>query len=218
MEVCRPSIHEYELQAAVEYEMIRQGASYTAFPSIIGSGENNLIYHYDKNRRKAEPGDLVVMDVGAEYNGYAADITRTIPVTGKFTKAQAEVYRVVLEAQNEGIKMIKPGIKLRDLDKKAKEVISKAGYGKYFKHSVSHQLGVDVHDIWSSDTLKAGMVITVEPGIYIPADDDSISVEYRGWGIRIEDDVLVTENGYEVLSKGIPKEIGEIEKIMKRSE
>ncbi len=217
LEVCKPGVAEYELQATIEYEMIRQGASYTAFPSIIGSGKNTLEYHYDKNRRKTKAGDLVVVDVGAEYNGYAADITRTIPVSGKFTKQQSEVYNIVLQAQKEVIKIIRPGIRLRDLDNKAKELIAEAGYGKYFKHSVSHHLGIDVHDIWSSDTLKAGMVITVEPGIYIPENDDSISTEYRGWGIRIEDDVLVTSGGYEILSRNIPKEVIEIEEMMRKN-
>ncbi len=216
MEICKPGVYEYELQAAIEYEMTRQGAGYTAFPSIIGSGENSLIYHYDKNSRKTKTGDLAVMDVGAEYNGYAADITRTIPVSGKFTREQAEVYQIVLDAQKEVIKMIKPGVKMRDLNAKAKDFITWAGFGKYYKHSVSHQLGIDVHDIWSSDTLKAGMVITVEPGIYIPANDNSVSVEFRGWGIRIEDDILVTETDYEVLSKDMPKEIIELEILMRK--
>ena len=213
---CVPGKWEYELQADVEYEMFRGGADYTSFLSIIGSGENSLIIHYDKNRRQMKAGDLVVMDVGAEYDGYASDVTRTIPVSGKFSKAQAEVYSVVLRTQKEIIDIIKPGIPMRDLDKKAKDVISQAGYKKYILHGVTHPVGIDVHDIWASDTLKPGMVVTVEPGIYIPADADSIKPEYRGFGIRIEDDVLVTETGYEVLTKDIPKEISDIEKSMRK--
>lgn len=215
--LCSPEMFEYELQAAIEYEMQKQGAAGSGFSSIIGSGSNSLILHYDKNKRQMKSGDVVVMDVGAEYNGYTADITRTIPVSGKFTKAQREIYNVVLYAQKEVIKIIQPGVLLQDLSKKAKEVITNAGYGKYIKHGVSHHLGLDVHDVWVSDTLKAGMVITVEPGIYIPEDATELSAEYRGLGIRIEDDVLVTENGNVVLSVGIPKEIDEIEKYMQRN-
>lgn len=211
--LCSSEMFEYELQAAIEYEMLKQGAAGPGFSSIIGSGSNSLILHYDKNKRQMKAGDVVVMDVGAEYNGYTADITRTLPVSGKFTKAQKEIYNVVLEAQKEVIKIIQPGVSLQDLSKKAKEVITNAGYGKYIKHGVSHHLGLDVHDIWASDTLKAGMVITVEPGIYIPEDATELTAEYRGFGIRIEDDVLVTENGSVVLSAGIPKEIDEIEKF-----
>lgn len=212
-EICKPEMYEYELQAIIEYEMLKQGAAGPSFPSIIGSGSNSLILHYDKNKRRMKTDDVVVMDVGAEYNGYSADITRTIPVSGKFTKAQKEIYSLVLKAQKEVIKIIRHGVPLRDLDKKAKEVITTAGYGKYVKHGVSHHLGLDVHDVWASDTLKAGMVITVEPGIYIPEDATELTPEYRGFGIRIEDDLLVTENGSVVLSKEIPKEVDEIEKF-----
>ncbi|MBI5022499.1 MAG: aminopeptidase P N-terminal domain-containing protein [Ignavibacteriales bacterium] len=212
---CQPDKWEYELQADIEYEMMRGCADFPSWTSIIGSGENSLILHYDDNRRQMKNGDLVVMDVGAEYDGYACDITRTIPVSGKFTKAQAEVYNIVLKAQEEVIKIIKPGITMKDMDEKAKEVIVHAGFGKFIRHGVTHPVGIDVHDIWASDTLRAGMVITVEPGIYIPVDADSIGENYRGFGIRIEDDVLVTESGCEVLTDRVPKEITEITKIMK---
>jgi Xaa-Pro aminopeptidase len=161
-------------------------------------------------------GDLVVMDVGAEYDGYACDITRTIPVSGKFTKAQAEVYNIVLKAQEEVIKIVKPGITMKDMDAKAKEVITQAGFGKFIRHGVTHPVGIDVHDIWASDTLRAGMVMTVEPGIYIPADADSIAADFRGFGIRIEDDVLVTASGCEVMTKSVLKDIDEIERLMKK--
>lgn len=212
---CRPGGWEYELQGDIEYEMTRGGAEYTAFPSIIGSGENSLILHYDDNRRQMKSGELVVMDVGAEYNGYAADITRTIPVSGKFSKAQSEVYSVVLRAQKEVMKLARPGIAFAELDKRANQVITEAGYGKYIRHGVYHPVGIDVHDVWGSDTLRVGMVLTDEPGIYIPADADSIAPEYRGFGIRIEDDILIIPNGCEVLTKSVPREISEIEKIMK---
>ena len=216
MSDCRPGRWEYELQGDIEYEMTRGGAEYTGFPSIIGSGENSLILHYDDNRRQMRSGEVVVMDVGAEYHGYAADITRTIPVSGKFSKAQSEVYAVVLRAQKEVIKAARPGIPYSELDKKANQVITAAGFGKYIRHGVSHPVGIDVHDVWGSDTLRAGMVLTDEPGIYIPPDADSIAPEYRGFGIRIEDDILITPSGCEVLTKGVPREISEIEKIMKR--
>ena len=213
---CKPGKWEYELQADIEYEMTRGGADFPSWTPIVGSGENSLILHYDENHRQMKTGDLVVLDVGAEYAGYACDITRTIPVSGKFSKAQAEVYSVVLKAQKEVIKIVKPGITMKDMDNKASEVITQAGYGKYIRHGVTHPVGIDVHDIWASDTLRAGMVMTVEPGIYIPVDADSIASDFRGFGIRIEDDVLVTETGCEVMTKEVPKEIMEIEKIIKK--
>ena len=214
--MCRPDTWEYELQAEVEYEMTRNGANYEGFPSIIGSGENSLILHYDLNKRQTKTGDLVVMDVGAEYKSYSADITRTIPVSGKFTKAQKEVYEVVLKAQKEVIQMIKPGLPVRELDARTRSIIIEAGYGEFIRHGVTHPLGLDVHDVGSGAELKPGMVITIEPGIYIPPNAESVKPEYRGFGIRIEDDVLVTETGYKLLSAKIPKEVGDIESIMKR--
>src|SRR3990172_5224929 len=216
MKICKPGTWEYELQAEIEYEMTRHGADYESFPSIIGSGGNSLILHYDVNKRQTKSGDLIVMDVGAEYKAYAADITRTIPVSGKFTKAQREVYEVVLRAQKEVIQMIKPGISMGDLDARTRSIITEAGYGAFIRHGVSHPLGIDVHDVAAGFELKPGMVITVEPGIYIPADAQTVKPEFRGFGIRIEDDVLVTETGYRLLSGNIPKEIREIEAIMKR--
>ena len=213
---CKPDKWEYELQADIEYEMTRGGADFPSWTPIVGSGENSLILHYDENHRQMQSGDLVVIDIGAEYDGYACDITRTIPVSGKFSKAQAEVYSVVLRAQEEVIRIVKPGISMKDMDRKASEVIKQAGYGKFIRHGVTHPVGIDVHDIWASDTLRVGMVITVEPGIYIPTDADSIKPEYRGFGIRIEDDLLVTESGCEVMTKDVPKEISEIEALIKK--
>ena len=205
--ICAPGRFEYELQAAVEEEMTRQGAAYTSFPSIIGSGENSVILHYDENRRAMRAGEVVVMDVGAEYDGYAADITRTIPVSGKFSEAEKKVYAVVLRAQEETIGIIRPGTPWGALERKAREVLAAAGFGRYMPHAVSHHVGVDVHDAGTYDTLRAGMVITVEPGIYVPASDTAMPPAFRGFGVRLEDDVLVTEGGAEVLSAGIPKGI-----------
>jgi Xaa-Pro aminopeptidase len=214
-QVCKPGVEEYELQAEIEYAMIRAGAWAPSFPSIVGSGPNALILHYDLNQRTMNPGDLVVMDVGAEIGGYAADITRTIPVSGKFTAAQRKIYEIVLHAQRATIAAIKPGLAWKEMDAAARSVVKLAGYDRFWQHSVSHHLGLDVHDAGVMDTLRAGMVVTVEPGIYIPVSDTTVAPEYRGIGVRIEDDVCVTSDGREVLSVSIPKEVAEIEKAMK---
>jgi Xaa-Pro aminopeptidase len=216
MAVCKPGAKEFELQAAVEYEMFRQGADYTSFPSIIGSGPNSVIPHYDENRREMRTGDVVVLDVGAEYDGYAADVTRTLPVSGSFTEAERKVYSTVLRAQEETIRLIRPGVHWSALEAKAREVLSAGGFGRYMPHGVSHHVGIDVHDAGSYDTLKAGMVITVEPGIYVPGTDTALAPAFRGFGVRIEDDVLVTRDGSEVLSSGIPKDIETIEKLVRK--
>jgi Xaa-Pro aminopeptidase len=212
---CKPGMYEYGLQAQIEFEMTRQGAECEGFSSIVGSGPNSHILHYDKNRRQMKAGELVVMDVGAEYNGYSADITRTIPVSGKFTKAQREIYTLILNIQKDIFKIIKPGLPLKEIDNKFKILVNEKGYKKYIKHGITHHIGLDVHDVWWSDTLKPGMVITVEPGLYIPEDDKEIDEKYRGIAIRIEDDVLITNNGCVVLSKNIPKEIDKIENKMR---
>jgi Xaa-Pro aminopeptidase len=217
MAVCKPGAKEFELQAAVEYEMFRQGADYTSFPSIIGSGPNSVIPHYDENRRELRTGEVVVVDVGAEYDGYAADVTRTLPVSGSFTDAERKVYSTVLRAQEETIRLIRPGVHWSALEAKAREVLSAGGFGRYMPHGVSHHVGIDVHDAGTYDTLKAGMVITVEPGIYVPGTDTALAPAFRGFGVRIEDDVLVTRDGSEVLSAGIPKDIETIEKLVSKS-
>jgi Xaa-Pro aminopeptidase len=213
---CRPGAKEYELQAAIEYAMLRRGASSPAFSSIIGSGPNSLILHYEDNQRTMNAGDVVVMDVGAEIEGYAADVTRTIPVSGAFTAEQKKVYDAVLRAQQAIIKVIRPGVPWSEMDRAARGVIDAAGYGKYWRHSVSHHLGIDVHDVGPMDTLRIGMVVTMEPGIYIPVNDTTVAPGFRGVGIRIEDDALVTEGGCAVLSEDIPKTIAEVENAMKR--
>jgi len=212
---CRPGRYEYELQATLECTMRQGGAEAVAFPSIIGSGPNSLIPHYEANERQMQKGDVVVMDVGAEFHGYAADITRTIPVSGRFTGEQRTLYNIVRTAHDEVIKLIKPGIPASTLEQKARQVITDAGYAKFILHGISHPVGLDVHDAGASDTLKAGMVITVEPGIYIPEAADSLPKPDRGVGIRIEDDVLVTDTGSEVLSASIPTDPAMIEKLMR---
>jgi len=214
MRTCSPGIWEYELQASVEFPMTRQGAQRTAFRSIIGAGKNSLSPHYDDNHCQGKAGDVVVLDVGAEYNHYAADITRTIPVSGKFTDAQKTIYETVLQVQKQLIRLVRPGTTFSKIDEIANDLLNKAGYGKYILHGVTHPIGLDVHDIQVTNILKPGMVITIEPGLYIPEDDTLLAPAFRGFGIRLEDDVLVTEDGNELLSKKIPKETAEIERLM----
>ncbi len=223
----RPGRYEYEVEAAIEFVFKREGAEATGFPSIVGSGENSVILHYQTNRRRMQAGDLVVMDIGAEYRGYSADVTRTAPVSGEFSAEQKAIYRVVLRAQEAAIAAATVGATFEDLNAAATAEIGSglaelgllAGeeqLGRFLPHGVSHYLGLDVHDVGTYGPLPPGAVITVEPGIYIaPAPD----VEERWWniGIRIEDDVLVSESGPIVLSAGAPKAVEEIESIMRAS-
>jgi Xaa-Pro aminopeptidase len=183
----------------------------------VGSGPNTCILHYDRYDRRIAEGDLVLMDIGAEYGYYAADVTRTVPVTGRFTERQRRVYQIVYEAQEAAFKIIRPGLPFGDVNRRAQEVVAegliglgiikeKSEVGKYFPHGASHGLGLDVHDPLATSTLRAGMVITVEPGIYLP--EESL-------GVRIEDDVLVTEDGCEVLSASAPRSADEVERWMR---
>ncbi len=212
----KPGIYEYQLEAAIEYVFKDRGSEYPAFPSIIGAGPNSTVLHYSTNRRKVEKHDMIVMDIGAEYHGYSADVTRTIPANGKFTKEQQEIYEIVLRAQNAAMEVIKPGLPFRDVHKTAKAVIEKAGYAKYFNHGTSHYLGLDTHDIGDRGPLQPGMVITVEPGIYIK-EGAPVDKKYWNIGVRIEDDVLVTEDGYKLLSHKAPRTVSEIEKVMQKN-
>jgi Xaa-Pro aminopeptidase len=207
MRSCKPGMREFELQAVLEYACRRGGAPRQAFPSIVGSGPNATILHYHANRRRIEDGDLVLMDVGGEVMGYAADVTRTFPANGRFTGEQAAIYDVVLEAQAAAIAAVRPGAGFRDVDQAARDVIQKAGHGGAILHSTSHYVGLDVHDPGPGGALRTGMVLTVEPGIYLPE---------KGIGVRIEDTVLVTEDGAEVLSPGAPKSRKEIEALMRK--
>ncbi len=215
MKAARPGLYEYQLQAVIEFVFGYNGAEAPAFPSIVGSGPNAIILHYSANRRQMRDGDLVVMDIGAEYRGYAADVTRTIPVSGRFSKPQREIYEIVLAAQRAALAEIRPGVPLRAVHQAARRVIQQAGYGAYFTHGTSHFLGLDTHDVGAAGAeLQPGMVITVEPGIYIPAGAELDST-YWNIGVRIEDDVLVTENGYEVLSSAAPKDAAAVEALMR---
>lgn len=214
MGAARPGMYEYELEALVEYEFRRRGAERLGFPSIVGSGPSATILHYDENRRRTRPGELIVMDLGAEYGYYSADVTRTIPVSGRFDPRQRRLYELVLGAQQAAIDAVRPGTDFATLNRIAREYMRRhsgnlcggTGCDRYFVHGLSHWLGMNVHDVGSfARRLEPGMVFTIEPGIYLPAE---------GLGIRIEDDILVTRNGAEVLSSGIPRTVAEVEAAM----
>ncbi len=229
LEHAKHGMMEYELEAYFRFGCIRRGEKKLAFSPIVASGKNATILHYEKNNSKIEKNDLVLLDVGAKYNEYNADISRTFPASGKFNKRQKEVYNEVLQIQKKIINSVKPGITIKELQTKTIKLITEAlfrlklitkkskvspfdreEYKKYYMHGVSHHLGLDAHDLSNrEEKLQVGNVITVEPGIYIK--EEKI-------GIRIEDDVLVTKNGCEVLSSKIPKEIEEIERIMAKME
>jgi Xaa-Pro aminopeptidase len=202
----KPGMTERDIQDIIENEFKVGGARRVAFPSIVATGINTTILHYRRNDAVIKEGDLFLMDIGAEFDHYAADVSRTIPVSGKFTPEQRKIYEVVLRAQKAAMAKIKPGAYVReDVHAEAKRVIEEAGYGEYFIHGTSHFIGLDVHDVGDyGSPLKPGMVISVEPGIYIPE---------TGIGVRIEDDVLVTKNGHINLTAGIPREIEEIEAL-----
>lgn len=220
-----PGKKEYSAEAIVEYVFKEEGAEHPGYPSILGSGENSCVLHYTSNRKILDFDDLLVSDVGAEYHQYTADITRTIPVSGKFSDEQKTIYNIVLEAQLAGIAACKKGNKFWQAHEEAKKIIiarltelqiikEPSEYKKYFMHGTSHYLGLDVHDAGTFQFLKPGNVITVEPGIYI-AEGSDCDPKWWNIGIRIEDDVLITDGEPEVLSDCVPKNIEEIERLMK---
>lgn len=215
MRAIRPGMWEYEIEAVIEATFRRSGAERVGFPSIVGAGTNATVLHYDKSRGQSAKGDLVVMDIGAEYGYYTADVTRTAPVSGTFSDRQRALYRLVLATQQATIDSVRPGITTQDLNRIARvymrehsgELCQPGTCDRYFVHGVSHWLGMDVHDVGDYSTPFApGMVLTVEPGIYVP--EERI-------GIRIEDDVLVTPDGHELLSAGAPRQPGDIEALMR---
>ena len=184
----RPGNYEYQIAAVAEFIFSWKGASGPAFFPIVGSGPNSCVLHYSRNSRKAEAGDLVVMDFGPEYRNYQSDMTRTFPISGKFSEEQASVYRVVLEAQKAALAKVRPGATFGDLNAAVKEVLERYDYAQYLPHGVSHYVGMSTHDVGNPEPFEPGVVITVEPGVYMPD---------KGLGIRIEDTVLVTRDGYE---------------------
>ena len=216
MRVARPGMYEYELEAALEDGFRRNGADRLGYPSIVGSGPNSTTLHYDVNRRRTENGDLVVIDAAAEWGQYTADVTRTFPVNGKFTPRQKAIYDLVLGAQQAAFDSMRPGITMRELDGVARAYM-RAHSGtlcgertcddrEFFNHSLGHPIGMDVHDVGFSRPLEPGMVVTLEPGIYLQAEK---------LGVRIEDDVLVTAKGGEWLSDGAPRTTAAIERVMR---
>ncbi|MFN6036884.1 MAG: M24B family metallopeptidase, partial [Bacteroidota bacterium] len=227
MENLKTGMKEYQAQALVEFGFRFNGAEFEGYPSILGGGENSCILHYISNRKKLQGKDLIVCDAGAEYHGYTADVTRTLPTDGNYSSEEKTIYNIVLQAQDAGIKACKKNNVFRAPHQAAVDVIKKklfeAGvikkeedYIKYFFHGTSHYLGLDVHDAGTNGRLKPGSVITVEPGIYIP---EGSPCDKKWWniGVRIEDDILITEGEPENLSGALPRKIEEIEKIMSGS-
>ena len=237
MQQVRPGMMEYALEAELLYVFAQNGCQ-TAYNSIVGGGENACILHYVENNKPLEDGDLVLIDAGAELDHYAADITRTFPVSGKFSPEQKALYELVLKAQLAAIEVTKAGVhykyphevavkilteglvELGLLQGNVDELIASEEYRRFYMHGTGHWLGMDVHDVgnykidgeWRA--YQPGMVVTVEPGLYVAPDDDTVEARWRGIGIRIEDDVLLTEDGNDILTKDVPKSVAEIEALM----
>jgi len=238
MKVSKPGLYEYSLEAELQHQFIKEGARFAAYSSIVGGGDNACILHYIDNNQILNDGDLVLIDAGCELGCYASDITRTFPVNGRFSKAQADIYQIVLDAQLAAIEQVKPDnhwnhpheaavdvivdglIKLGLLEGDRATIIAEERYKQFYMHRTGHWLGLDVHDVGEYKTggewrvLEPGMVMTVEPGIYIAPSTQNVPEEYLGIGVRIEDDVVVTANGHEVLTHGVPKSIADIEALM----
>jgi len=239
MRSARPGGTEAGLEAEIVHEFMRNGARFPAYPCIVGAGKNACVMHYVKNDGELKDGDLVLVDAGCEYQYYACDVTRTFPINGKYSPAQRALYEIVLQAQLDAIDTIGPGatfntphetavrtmveglVDLKIMKGDVDELIENEAYKKFCVHKSSHWLGLDVHDVgdyridnaWR--TLEPGMVLTIEPGLYMPSDD-SVPAKYRGIGIRIEDDVLVARGGHEVLTAAAPKAVKEVEATMRK--
>jgi Xaa-Pro aminopeptidase len=209
MQSVRPGLQEFQLQSIVDHTYEMEGAQFLGFSTILAWGPNTTVLHYTKNDQVIQDSGLVLIDTGAAWEHYSADVTRTIPVTGKFSDRERELYELVLKAADAAIKQVRVGAdNHNDVHMTAKKILDEAGYGEYFIHGTGHFLGLEVHDAGNYELpLKAGVVVTVEPGIYIPEE---------GIGIRIEDVVLVTEDGPVVLSRHIPRTVEEIERAMAR--
>ncbi|CNE83787.1 Xaa-Pro aminopeptidase [Yersinia nurmii] len=237
MQKCRPGMYEYQLEGEILHEFTRHGARFPAYNTIVGGGENACILHYTENECELRDGDLVLIDAGCEYQGYAGDITRTFPVNGKFSPAQRAIYDIVLESIETALELFKPGISIREVNDRVVRImirglvdlgilkgdvdhlLAEQSHRPFFMHGLSHWLGMDVHDVGDYETsdrgriLKPGMVLTIEPGLYIAPDAD-VPAEYRGIGVRIEDDIVITETGNENLTASVVKRAEEIEALM----
>jgi len=241
MQICKPGMYEYEIEAEFLHEFRRNGCRYPAYPPIVGSGANSCILHYIENEAQMKDGDLLLIDAGCELDGYASDVSRTFPVNGKYSGEQKAVYELVLAAQLTAIDQVKPGNHWNDpheaavrvlaeglrelglLTGSVDKILEKEEYQKFYMHRTGHWLGMDVHDVGDykiDETwrlLEPGLVMTVEPGLYIGAGEKGVDERWWNIGVRIEDDVLVTRNGCDVLSKDAPKDVGEIESLMQGS-
>ena len=233
MQKCAPSMYEYQLEAEILHEFAWHGARFPSYNTIVGGGNNGCILHYENNSEQLKDGDLVLIDAGCEYQYYAGDITRTFPINGKFNQAQREIYDIVLASQYQAIHLLKPGTSIKDVNDQVvrtmvmglvklgimqgdvDNLITNKAYLEFYMHGLGHWLGIDVHDVGSGRDriLEPGMVLTVEPGLYINKDAD-VPDCYKGIGIRIEDNILITESGNEVLTADVPKEPEQIEKLM----
>ena len=241
MQACKPGMAEYQLQALIEHEFADKGAAAPAYSSIVGSGNNACILHYIENKAQMQEGDLVLIDAGCEYQDYAADITRTFPVSGKYSAEQAAIYEIVLEAQrvaidacqigntynqphDESLRVIVQGLRdLKLLKGSESEIMETRSYTEFYMHRVGHWLGMDVHDagdykVDGADSgwreFEAGMVTTIEPGIYIQPDNKKVPAKWRGIGVRIEDDIAIRKAGPENMTAAVPKAIADIEHLM----
>ncbi|MEC8443452.1 MAG: Xaa-Pro aminopeptidase [Pseudomonadota bacterium] len=238
MQIVRPGMREYQLEADIMQIFMAAGSRWPAYPSIVGAGDNGCILHYTRNDDEIKDGDLVLIDAGCELDYYASDITRTFPANGTFSEPQRKLYQLVLDAQVAAIAATKAGnhwnqpheaavqvlteglVELGLLEGEVEELIESQAYRQFYMHKTGHWLGMDVHDVgeyrvdgeWR--TLAPGMVLTIEPGLYVAPDDDSVDEQWRGIGIRIEDDVVVTEDGCDILTKDVVKEIADIEALM----
>lgn len=238
MKASKAGVMEYQLEAEILHEFQMSGARFPAYNSIVGGGKNGCILHYIENSAPLKNGDLVLIDAGCELDYYAADITRTFPVNGKFSPEQKALYDICLQAQLEAIAECKPGkhwndpheatvrviteglVKIGLLEGEVSELIKSEAYKEFYMHRAGHWLGMDVHDVGDYKVggewrvLEPGMVMTVEPGIYVAPDNERVAKKWRGIGIRIEDDVAITKDGNEVLTKDVPKTVAEIEALM----
>lgn len=238
MQMVKPGMYEYELEAELMRTFMAAGSRWPAYPSIVGTGDNACILHYTQNTDQIKDGDLILIDAGCELDYYASDITRTFPANGKFSEAQRKLYQLVLDANYAAIDVVKPGNNWNDpheaavrvlvaglveyglLEGSEEELIESQAYRQFYMHKTGHWLGMDVHDVgeyridgeWR--LLEEGMVMTIEPGLYIAPDDESVDPKWRGIGIRIEDDVVVTKDGCKVLTSGVVKDVDAIESLM----